>query len=281
MRRAISSKPRHVGAAAAKSALTATLLLSLSTRSPAAESAASPDERRPTTLLGGSIGVGHLQLTDEIVRGLRWSGPAGEVRGFFTDTVGANWHLSNFRFPVGFIENRYGHAGVAWDAQLDYGYARRIGNTGGSIEWALGGVVRWDWALQYYADFDEEHLYWMNAYELAPLIAGRYDVHERAIIVAQLDLPIFELVSRPPAFRYYKIDKLTHPSFFFKKTHQDFRATSLHEHVASRLRLAYQQMWGRHAAIEARYAFDFVYEAEPRRFLLLMHTLSFGVAYAY
>jgi len=231
--------------------------------------------------LGASLGLTVLETNDELVRGLRWLGLGGELRFFFRRESGASRHFGNLRFPVGLVVNRYDHAGLAWDAQLDYGHARVVGLVAGKVELAAGARVRWDWALQYYVDFDEEHLYWMNAYELGPLVAARWPLGAGRALVGELDSPVVAAVSRPPTHRYYKVDRLTHPTFLVTKTHEDLRLTSVHEHQGARLRLGYRHALGPRSVLEVRYALDFTRESEPRRFLLLMHNLSAGVARAF
>ena len=223
----------------------------------------------------------HMQLHDDIVRGLRWSGFGAGLRLSLVRDGAEDLHLVGFRFPFAFVSNRYDHGGYAWDVQLDYGYARRVAELGHGVQLAVGGSVRWDWAVQYYEDFDEEHLYWMNAYELGPLAVLSYEPWPAHRLGLAVDTSLLTWVSRPPERRYYKIDRLTHVDFFFEKTHEDMRFTSLHRHIPVHLRLSHVWKVGPRARLTAGLATDFVYEGRPRTFLMLVHLLGVGYAYAF
>ena len=234
----------------------------------------------PETRLGVALGAAHMQVHDDIVRGLRWSGPGIAFAVGAVHDGGRDLHVGGLRFPLAFLENRYGHGGLSWDLHVDYGYARKLATLPNGVTVALGARVRWDWALQYYEDFDEEHLYWMNAYELGPMLALGYEPKPAHRFGLAFDTSALALVSRPPRRRYYKIDRLTHVDFFFEKTHESMRVTSLHAHVPLHLQLWYALRLGPAARLQAGLSGDFVYEREPATFLLLLYTLTVGYAHA-
>ena len=242
-----------------------------------ADSKSDPAENR----VGAALGVVNLQINDRLLRGLRWNGIGGELRLFFDHDDGENLHLADIRFPLAYLRNRYGHQGAAWDAQVDYGYARRVCALPGGADLSLGARVRWDWVVPYYIDFDEDHIYWMTTYELGPLFVVRWPVAPKHLLYGEIDLAVLALVSRPPEHRYYKIDKLTQAAYFFEKTHEDIRATSVHEHSAVRLRLFHVFLASERLAIKTGYSLDYAYDSQPRPIRVLVHSISTGVAYAF
>jgi hypothetical protein len=249
----------------------------LSSRAVCGESGRGPAENR----LGAALGVVNLQINDEIVRGLRWNGLGGEFKIFLDHDDGESLHLANIRFPLAYLQNRYGHGGAAWDAQVDYGYARRVGSIKGVADFSLGVRLRWDWQVSYYFDFDEEHLYWMTSYEIGPLAVWRWDMTPRHAIVGEADFAAIALVSRPPEHRYYKIDKMTKASYFFEKTHEDIRMASVLDHSTAHVRLFHVFRAGKRVAVKTGYSLDYAYDPEPRPIRVLAHSISTGVAYAF
>lgn len=231
--------------------------------------------------VGAALGAVNLQINDEIVRGLRWDGVGGELKLFFDRFDGLGFHLANIRFPMAYLRNRYGHGGAAWDAQVDYGYALRVGTVKGVAEFALGARLRWDWLVSYYFDFDEEHLYWMTAYEVGPLAVWRWAMTPRHALLGEADVAAIALVSRPPEHRYYKIDKLTKASYFFEKTHENIRSASILSHSAAHLRLFHVFRASPRWTVKTGYSLDFAYDPEPRPIRVLAHSISTGVAYAF
>jgi len=236
-------------------------------------------ESRPNRV-GAGLGAGNLQLNDELVRGLRWNGFGGELKLFFDRQAGEDLWRANLRLPVALVKNRYGHQGLSWDVQADAGWAHRLA-TAGDVEVSLGARLRWDLSVAYYVDFDEEHLYWLNSYEVSPLVVVGWRLTPTQRLGAELDAAVVTLASRPPEHRYYKIDKLTHPSFFFTKTHEAMRLTGLSDHLAARLRLVHEARLSERVSLKTVYALDYAWHADPRPVQVLMHSISTGVAYVF
>ncbi|MDD9940332.1 MAG: hypothetical protein OXU20_04620 [Myxococcales bacterium] len=232
------------------------------------------------TRIGGDLGVLHMQLHDELVRGLRWSGPGAMLGLTLAHDGSDDTHLGRMRFPLAMLGNRYDHGGISWDVQLDYGYARTIVRPSPVLQLDLGARLRWDWAVQYYEDFDEEHLYWMTAYELGPLVALTWLFAPSHSLRGTLDTSLLSLVSRPPERRFYKIGRLTHVDYFFSKTHERMRVTTVHEHLPARVGITYTWRMGERARLQSRLLADFVYDSEPRAFMMLAFALTAGYAHA-
>lgn len=111
----------------------------------------------------------HYQVKDEIVTPLRWDG-FGLILdfsyGIFADK---SLHQFDIRIPVAFPQNRYDHKAAIAEINLDYGLLGKIGGRESAGQTHFGAKIDWSYNFQYYYNWDDSHMYWLNAYELGPV----------------------------------------------------------------------------------------------------------------
>jgi len=145
----------------------------------------------------------HYQVKDELIVPIRWDGVGGSLGfSYLTSTKDMDQEIE-FLLPVSFLTNRYDHNAYAWEVFLGYIRLYRIDPSfwGGTLY--LGGQIRWNANCEFYADWDDSHLYWLNLYDLSPALkwSKDYDLKNRLSVTIQI--PLLALISRPPENQYF------------------------------------------------------------------------------
>ena len=240
-------------------------------------SSPSADDDRPDRIAFG-LGVPHVQIREELTRRFRWDGFGGLLALGYEHRGEEMRHVAAIELPVAWVTNRYGAGAAALALRLDYTLLVPVAELGGGRLWA-GGRYRWDHALQYYADWDEEHLYWLSAHELGPAVAWELPVAPFQTLRASLSLPVLALASRPPAERTNKIDDLKSVGFHLGRPHEDMAFTSLHEYVSAEAALAWAWSFSESWLIQAAWVSRYRRHASPVPVQLLENVLVTSVAH--
>jgi len=224
------------------------------------------------------LGAPHLQLRDELTRRFRWDGLGAAVAFGFERRSPTLRHAAGLELPAVWVTNRYGAGAAALALRLDYTLLLPVAELGGGHIWA-GGRYRWDHALQYYVDWDEEHLYWLAAHELGPAALWERPIAPTHTLRASLSLPLVALASRPPAERTNKIDDLKSVGFLLGRPHEDMALTSLHEYVSVEAALAWEWTLSDSWLLQATWALRYRHHAAPKTMELLENSLVAGLAH--
>lgn len=227
------------------------------------------------------LGVVSLQLRDDVLAPLRWTGWGGELALAYERIWESGLLRVSGALPVAIVENRYGYEGAAVSPELGVQYTHAVARLPGASRLALGGRLRGRMLAQFYYDWDEEHLYWLTTYDISPMARFEKAFGERHAISAEAGIPLFALVSRPPVIRYYKIDSFPHAGPLIAKVHEKMRPASLDSYVAPDLKLAYVYRASRAVRIRAAYTLSYAREKDPEPFQALAQTLSAHVVIAF
>jgi hypothetical protein len=219
--------------------------------------AARGEARRSTNRIDLALGTLHMALRDDIVCPLKWAGPGGTLEaGYWRRSLGSRSGVE-LGLPLGLLNNRYGHRAGALGLRAGYTYLRHLADPRGRGSVFLGGCLRRDSDLQLYADWDEEHLYWITTYDLG--VAARHEVELRNghDLEFQAVLPVVSLISRPPRRRFYKIDDFKNPGFYLTKPQESLRFTALGELVSFDASVSYAFAMAGSWAFRAQYGFSY------------------------
>jgi hypothetical protein len=243
--------------------------------------AASAEEERPRHFVDAGLGAGVYQISDDLVRGLRWEGPSLELDAAFRYAGEITRHQVFLRFGMGYVHSRYDDAAASLTHHLGYGLTGRVLRAGPWGTLFLGGQLREDVDLQYYIDWDEEHAYWISSYGLAA--AARYEVAAtpRHAFDVDLALPVIGWAGRPPEFRYYKADDLKGAGWFVEKPLEGLTFASLDKYQAVHLDIAYTYRPGRGWSLRVAYLLDYRRASFPRTVQILTNNITAGFTYAY
>jgi len=239
--------------------------------------ASSSDDDRPNRI-GFGLGVPHVQIREELTRRFRWDGFGGLLALGYEHRGAGMRHAASLELPAAWVTNRYDAGGAALALRLDYTLLVPVAELAGGRLWA-GGRYRWDHALQYFADWDEEHLYWLSAHELGPAVAWELAVAPTQSLRASLSLPVVALASRPPAERTNKIDDLKSVGFLLGRPHEDMSLTSLHEYVSVEGAVAWTWSFSETWLLQASWVMRYRRHAAPLAVQLLENALVTGVAH--
>jgi hypothetical protein len=94
----------------------------------------------------------------------------------------------------------------------------------------LGGLIDWNYNVQYYENWDDSHIYWLNVYEIGPAARWSKIIKDNQQLALNFNFSLIALVSRPPKYRYYDQGRL--PKEILSKPHEKMEFTSLHEYVS-------------------------------------------------
>jgi hypothetical protein len=247
----------------------------------AAQADAGTEEGSPRHFVEGGLGAGFFQISDDLVRGLRWQGPSLELAAEYRYASEVDRHEGFFRLGMGYLHDRYDDAAVSLYHHMGYGFTHRAVRWGVGGTLFLGGQVREDVDLQYYIDWDEEHAYWLSSYGLAAAARYELQVAPRHGFEATLAVPVLGWVGRPPEARYYKADNLKDLGWLVEKPFAGLSFAGVDKYQAVHLGLAWVLHPGRGWSLRLAYLLDYRRASFPRPVQVLVSNLTAGFAYAY
>lgn len=202
-----------------------------------------PSSDRGTHVSYGLV-IAYDQARDDLLAPIRWWGPAVGLR-FELDVTGPRaTHQVSLLPSLSFLDNRYDHPGYAAGIEFGYAYTRPLGKRQGEEGLSLGAALRWDLHNGLYESWDDEHLYWFNAYSLAPRLAWTHRPGAGGRLAVELELPVVAFVARPPPSRLGKTEPLTRLWFHVSEPHRDLHLTSFPDYLALRGGASYAMRLG-------------------------------------
>jgi hypothetical protein len=219
---------------------------------------ASPPNDRPATqaALDYGLGLGTLQLRDDLLRPLRWTGGQGAlVVGLEVDT--------------GRLLHR---AGIEVTQSVHYACLLRL-RAGRRVQVLVGATYRYESIDAYYYDWDDSFLYWMTSHSLAPTVALEMHPWQGRTLRVSFELPALALLSRPASERIYKVDPMPYVYRWPALTHQNLRWVGPTDLFAPTLTATYDRQVGRHFGMRLGFDLYFRRTNEPRPFYALGETV--------
>jgi hypothetical protein len=220
-----------------------------------------------------SFGIGprvsYVQVRDDIVVPLRFSGPGISLLLSYKRHGAVHQHEVNGRLGLAFLRDRYGFSGALLSSSVSYRYLYEPSknNVGGRI--FPGAQLKWSLNDEFFFDWDEEHLYWLTTIELGPVLRYSRTIKKDRKFHATLCVPVIAVISRPPLYRYYKTDELTKLGFWFSKPHEDLHFAFIDTYQAAEISLACER--GR---MTVTYTGSFARAAEPEPVLLFTNSID-------
>jgi hypothetical protein len=233
------------------------------------------DSPRPSLLRIGIAGL-HYQVRDQLIAPPRWDGVGGGLRLSYLASSPSLEHEIDLLLPVSFLSDRYDHKGYAFEASIGYSGLRLIHPSvlGGNLY--LGGQVKWNANCQFYADWDDSHLYWLNAYDVGAALKWSRDYDSDQHVSIAMQIPLLALVSRPPDHQYIDQAPLQRPAYYFEALHQDLRMTSVNEYVSFGLKADYARQVSSGTILGATWSFHYKSCKFPQRISIISNTLTFN-----
>ncbi len=233
---------------------------------------------KPIHQIGIFLGGGSYQVRDDIIAPLRWDG-FGYVGGLsYLLNSDEGRHKIDLQILYSSPSNRYDHIGAVGEIHVSYSYLHRIAGNESQGEIHLGGLIHWDYNLQFYENWDDSHIYWLNTYELGPVVRWSNTINDNKQIALELNFPLIALVSRPPKYRYYDQGKL--PREILSEPHENMKLTSLHEYISIALSSHYMHPLSRKSTIDVSYFLSYKTFSKPERITLFTNTLQLNFLFA-
>ncbi len=218
-------------------------------RAPQAVVELGADQDRPGTSdvesgWGFGIIAAYDQFRDDLLVPLRWSGPAVGLHVGWGRRDERSEGSVSIVLPASILENRFGDPAYALGLEASYRYERSLDARAGSGTLWVGGALKWDLHDGFYESWDDEHIYWLNAYSLRPGLRWRRTLGEDTRFSSRLDVAAVALVARPPENRLTKTDPLTSPGFHLAEPHKRLQLVSVPDYTSVQLDLALARRWG-------------------------------------
>jgi hypothetical protein len=229
----------------------------------------------PSFLHIGISGL-HYQVNDQLVAPIRWDGMGFGLRLSYVASSPALDHEIELLLPASFLSDRYDHNGYAFEVSLGYSRLYLIHSSvlGGNL--SMGGQVRWNAHCQFYADWDDSHLYWLNAYDVSAALRWSKEYESQQRLSITMHVPLLAFVSRPPEYQYIDQAPLQRPSYYFDTLHRDLRMTSVNEYVSLDLRADYARQVGESTILGATWSFQYKTCRFPQAVSIISNTLTFN-----
>jgi hypothetical protein len=239
-----------------------------------ADQHSTPVGPRVTHRTGLALAGLHCQVRDDIVSPLRWDGIGGSLE-FFRDRLSesSRGQLS-LKLPLALLTNRYEHRAAAPGLEFGYGRLYRVSWFAGSGATFTGAVLQGNMDLQYYVDWDEEHLYWITTYDLAATTQHEIRIRRHQQLVFRIAIPPVALVSRPPRRRFNKVDDFKHLGFWFRKPNEGLHLTSISRYLSVTSSARYLFTLNDSWKLGAVYELGYRRFSRPEPIRMLTHSLS-------
>jgi hypothetical protein len=223
----------------------------------------------------GTAGL-HCQAKDQLVAPLRWDGIGCGLRLSYLAISPTLEHEIDLLLPISFLSNRYDHKGYAFEVSVGYSRLWLIHPSvaGGSLY--LGGQVRWNANCQFYADWDDSHLYWLGVYDMSPALKWRKDYNTKQQLSITIQVPLLALVSRPPDHQYIDQVPLQRLSYYFESLHKHLKMTSVNEYFSLGLKADFTTQIGERTILGATWSFKYMTCKFPQRISIISNTLTFN-----
>lgn len=233
------------------------------------------DSPRPSLLCIGIAGL-HYQVKDQLIAPLRWDGMGCGLRLSYLASSPTLEHEFDLLLPLSFLSDRYDHKGYAFEASVGYSGLCLVHPSvlGGNLY--LGGQVRWNANCQFYADWDDSHLYWLNVYDVGGALKWSRDYDSDQHVSIAMQIPLLALVSRPPDHQYIDQAPLQRPAYYFEALHQDLKMTSVNEYVSFGLKADYARQVSSGTILGATWSFHYKSCKFPQRISIISNTLTFN-----
>jgi len=232
---------------------------------------------KPIHQIGVVLGGGNYQVRDDIIAPLRWDG-FGFVGGLSYSLIGdEERHNIDLRILYSSPSNRYNHKSSAGEINLGYSYMHTIVGDESHGQLHLGGLIDWNYNVQYYENWDDSHIYWLNVYEIGPAARWSKIINDNQQLALRFNFSLIALVSRPPKYRYYDQGRL--PKEILSKPHENLELTSLHEYVSIGLHGQYIYQGSENFAIVVSYFLNYKTFSKPERITLFTNTLQLNLLF--
>ena len=226
-------------------------------------------------VLGGS----YDQVKDELIAPIRWDGPGTTFELAYLVTGEKLHQAIELQLPVSFLADRYDHKAYAFGASLRYARLSLIRRPSWGGALFLGPQVRLNANCRFYADWDDSHLYWLNAYDLGPALKWSKASASKYNLSVTVQTPLLALVSRPPAHQYFDQAHLKSFGYYLDALHSHLRLASINRYGGLSLSTEYRRQVNSKIVLGGAWMFEYEHASFPESIGIVTDTLVCHVAF--
>ena len=234
---------------------------------------------KPIHQFGIDLGGVHYQVRDNIIAPVRWQGFGFNLDFSYSIITKKGLHNIELGIPVAFPNNRYDHSSIVTEINLGYSYLGKIASSERLGQVYIGGMIDWSFNFQYYLNWDDSHMYWLNTYALHP--AARWDktYRDNHKLSMNISFPILALVSRPPEYRYIDQDRL--PKAVLSIAHKKMKLKTIPKYLSFVLDCEYMYQLSKKFSIGASYFLNYKTFPEPQTITILSNSLQLKLLFSH
>jgi hypothetical protein len=191
----------------------------------------------PVNTLGISINPALSSYREDLLVPVSFDGPSIMLGAVFTRWQEHDYYKIHFRFGFGYLQNRFSHESAVIKLDLISSWLKKIKRYQRYGEIWAGIQLPIQMNDLYLFSWDDAHLYWLTVYSLGPAIGWKKELSAKYDIFIRFHFPVFNLVSRPPAYRYNNQDALNHIGFHFSEPHKALHFESLEDYRSFTLQI--------------------------------------------
>ncbi len=190
---------------------------------------------------GFTFGLNEYQVKENLLNNIRHRGMMPMLGFSYEKSKPFSKQKAELFLIFNALKSRYDpdRSSILINPTITYRYARKVKDLGHDFKLFLGGIGGLNSHSAFYDNWDDSHIYWLTSYSIGFDGMLIYQKSEKGYFYLELHSPFLALISRPPERFLYKV---VNPKFswIISEYHRNLRLTSVHEHFALNMDLAYR-----------------------------------------
>jgi hypothetical protein len=190
---------------------------------------------------GFTFGLNEYQVKENVLNNIRHRGMMPMLGFSYEKSKPYSKQKAELFLIVNTLKSRYDpdRSSILINPAITYRFARKVRDLGNHSRLYLGGIGGLNSHSAFYDNWDDSHIYWLTSYNLGIDAMLTYQRSAKGYFYIELHIPVIALISRPPDRFLYKV---INPEFswIISEYHRNLRLTSVHEHFALNMDLAYR-----------------------------------------
>jgi hypothetical protein len=191
----------------------------------------------PGKHLGFYFSTGIASYREDLIVPLGFHGPCLSLGGIYTLQYENNLIHIRLKIGLGHLENRYSHEAWVFMQDIRLSWLKNLKEHQKYGKFWGGISLPFQMNNLFIESWDDAHLYWLTAYNLAGALQWEKKVSLNNHLSIRIEIPFLGWISRPPSYRYDKQEPLNHFTYHFTEPNK-----SLHFETINTYRNIFIQM---------------------------------------
>jgi hypothetical protein len=219
------------------------------------------------------MSISHVQVRDDLIVPLRFGGPQLSLLLNYSWFGFYNQHTLEAKAGLAPLFDRYWFISALFSFSANYCYQQRVMHDTLGNDFFLGGKLRWSMTDQANEYWDNQHMYWFTAIDLGPVLTYIHRLPNYQRLEFSVDLPCAAMISRPPLHRYYVTDPSLDFGFFFSRSHENLKFTTLNKYQAVQISVAWRRNLRKNDFVLS-YQANFARTTEPKPVIIFTNSIN-------